>query len=160
MAGNTVYTVSNSDSTRNLKKENIMADFGVLSAVHRLLNQENSIKIDNERKTEVHISKPLPKSTLPYIVLELEEIWTSLAVGQTMPWAKLKLLASVQSEQDTGKESMNIAEGLRQRIDGQTLPLEDGKTVTFRLQNSVVDLPTHLNKTRSVRQFFEAIIRG
>jgi hypothetical protein len=38
--------------------------------------------------------------------------------------------------------------------------LEDGKIVTLRLENSIVDIPTNLNKTRNVQQYFEAIVRG
>jgi hypothetical protein len=94
------------------------------------------------------------------IILELEEVWTSLAMGQHSPRARLKLKARTLSNKLSGKESITIAEKLRGSIDGKTINLEDGKIVTLRLENSIVDIPTNLNKTRNVQQYFEAIVRG
>ncbi len=94
------------------------------------------------------------------IVLELEEVWTSLALGQHSPRAKLKLKARTLSNKVSGKESITIAEKLGKSMDGKTIRLDDGKLVTLRLENSIVDIPTNLNKTRNVQQFFEAIVRG
>ena len=136
-----------------------MADFGVLSAIRDMLKMQMSTD-EHGMADHIHISYPAKTSTYPMIILELEEVWTSLAMGQHSPSARLKLKAKTLSNKLSGKESITIAEKLRGSIDGKTINLEDGKIVTLRLENSIVDIPTNLNKTRNVQQYFEAIVRG
>lgn len=136
-----------------------MADFGVLSAIRDMLKMQVSIK-EEGIEDHIYITYPAKTSTFPMVILELEEVWTSLALGKHSPRARLKLKARTLSDKASGKESITIAEKLRGLIDGKTIALEDGKLVTLRLENSIVDIPTNINKTRNVAQFFEAIIRG
>jgi hypothetical protein len=136
-----------------------MADFGVLSAIRDMLKIQLSTD-EQGIADHIHISYPAKTSTFPMIVLELEEVWTSLALGQHSPRARLKLKARTLSDKVSGKESITIAEKLGKSIDGKTIRLDDGKLVTLRLENSIVDIPTNINKTRNVQQFFEAIVRG
>jgi hypothetical protein len=137
----------------------MMADFGVLSAIRDMLKMQMSTD-EHGMADHIHISYPTKTSTYPMIILELEEVWTSLAMGKHSPRARLKLKARTLSNKLSGKESITIAEKLRGSIDGKTINLEDGKIVTLRLENSIVDIPTNLNKTRNVQQYFEAIVRG
>lgn len=136
-----------------------MADFGVLSAIRDMLKMQMS-SIGDGIADHIHISYPAKTSTFPMVILELEEVWTSLALGQHSPRARLKLKARTLSNKQSGKESITIAEKVRGSIDGKTIRLDDGKLVTLRLENSIVDIPTNINKTRNVQQFFEAIVRG
>ncbi len=143
----------------SVTKENTMADFGVLSAIRDMLKMQFSTD-EQKMGDHIHINYPAKTSTFPMVVLELEEVWTSLALGKNSPRARLKLKARTLSNKLSGKESITISEKLRGSIDGKTIQLEDGKIVTLRLENSIVDIPTNLNKTRNVQQVFEAIVRG
>jgi hypothetical protein len=135
-----------------------MIDFGVLTAIRDLLTMHNTVS--NEAGTDnIYISYPAKSAIKPMVVLELEEVWTSLALGQNSPCAKLKLKAQTLSDKMTSKESLTISEKVRALIDGKTINLENGKSVTLKLANSIIDIPTDINKTRNVKQFFEAIVR-
>jgi hypothetical protein len=134
-----------------------MVDFGVLSAIRELIKTQI---INDDVHDQIHISHPTQTSAFPMVVLELEEVWTSMALGKNSPRAKLKVKAQTLSNKPSGKESITIAEKLRGLIDGKTFRLENGSLVTMRLQNCIVDIPTSLNKTRNVKQYFEAIVRG
>lgn len=136
-----------------------MVDFGVLSTIRDMLKTQNSIMAEGI-SDQIHISYPTNSSTFPMVILELEEVWTSLALGKNSPRAKLKVKAQTLSDKPSGKESITIAEKVRGLIDGKTFRLENGSLVTMRLQNCIVDIPTSLNKTRNVKQYFEAIVRG
>lgn len=136
-----------------------MVDFGVLSAIRDLLKTEGTI-VDGGKHEQIHISYPTKTLIFPMVILELEEVWTSMALGKNSPRAKLKLKAQTLSDKPSGKESITIAEKVRSLIDGKTIHMENGSLVTLRLENCVVDIPTSINKTRNVRQYFEAIVRG
>ncbi len=136
-----------------------MADFGVLSAIRDMLKMQMSVNF-KDVADHIHISYPAKTSSYPMVILELEEVWTSLALGKHAPRARLKLKARTLSDKPSGKESITIAEKVRGSIDGKTIQLDDGKLVTLKLENSIVDIPTSINKTRNVEQFFEAIVRG
>lgn len=136
-----------------------MIDFGVLTAIRDILTTHNTIPSE-EHSDNIHISYPAKTAIMPMVVLELEEVWTSLALGQNSPSAKLKLKAQTLSDKMTSKESLTISEKVRALIDGKTISLEDGKSVTLKLENSIIDIPTEIHKTRNVKQFFEAIVRG
>lgn len=136
-----------------------MADFGVLSAIRDLLKTEEEI-VSEGISNQIHISYPTKSSLFPMIILELEEVWTSLAYGKNSPKARIKLKAQTLSDKPSGKESITIAEKIRGLIDGKTIRTDNGNLVTLRMENCIVDIPTTINKTRNVRQYFEAIVRG
>lgn len=136
-----------------------MIDFGILGAIRELLIRHRAVS-EEDGKDNIYINKPNKKADMPMVVLELEEIWTSLALGKNSPRAKLKLKAQTSSHKIAGKESLSISERVRELIDGKTIDLIDGKSVTLRLENSIIDIPTDFNETRNVKQYFEAIVRG
>lgn len=136
-----------------------MIDFGILTAIKDILVTHNAIS-KKESSDCIYINHPSKKTSTPMIVLELEEIWTSLALGKNSPLAKLKLKAQTLSDKIAGKESLSISGKVRELIDGKTIHLNDGKSVTLKLENSIIDIPTDFNKTRTVKQYFEAIVRG
>ncbi|MCX7343644.1 MAG: hypothetical protein NT128_05835 [Proteobacteria bacterium] len=136
-----------------------MADFGVLSAIRELLKTERDI-VSEGVSEQIHISYPSKTSIFPMIILELEEVWTSMTMNKNSPKARLKLKAQTLSDKPSGKESITIAEKLRGLIDGKTIRTENGSLVTLRMENCIVDIPTSINKTRNVKQYFEAIVRG
>lgn len=136
-----------------------MADFGVLSAIRELLKTERDI-VSEGVSEQIHISYPSKTSMFPMIILELEEVWTSMTMSRNSPKARLKLKAQTLSDKPSGKESITIAEKVRGLIDGKTIRTENGCLVTLRMENCVVDIPTSINKTRNVKQYFEAVVRG
>ena len=136
-----------------------MADFGVLSAIRDLLKTEGDI-VSEGISNQIHISYPTKTSIFPMIILELEEVWTSMALGKNSPKARIKLKAQTLSDKPSGKESITIAEKVRCLIDGKTIRMDNGQLVTLRMENCIVDIPTAINKTRNVKQYFEAIVRG
>ena len=136
-----------------------MIDFGVLSAIRDLLKAQQELIIEGVAE-QIHTSYPTKALLFPMVILELEEVWTSVALGKNSPHAKLKLRAQTLSNKPSGKESITIAEKVRSLIDGKTLRLANGNLVTLRMENCIVDIPTSLNKTRNVQQYFEAIVRG
>ena len=134
-----------------------MADFGVLRAMRALLADNESLR-KNGFSDHIHLAVP-PSAEFPMILLELEEIWTSMKLGAETANTRLKLKASIVSKTPTGKESLSMADKIRELIDGKTLPLSDGKQGTVKLANSIVDLPS-AKRPRTVEQYYEVLIRG
>ncbi|CAO5676708.1 MAG: hypothetical protein HEEMFOPI_01014 [Holosporales bacterium] len=134
-----------------------MADYGVLSAIRKLIASDEGI-IESGLDEKVHLAIP-PKSELPLVLLELEEIWTSLKLGMDSGHARLKLKASILSNQPTGRESITVADNIRQVMDGQTLEVDQNMRATIRLANSVIDLPLKTGP-RMVQQFYEVLVRS
>lgn len=136
---------------------NKMADYGVLSAIRNLISSDDNI-IEYGLDEKVHLAIP-PKSELPLVLLELEEIWTSLKLGMDCGHARLKLKASIMSNHPTGRESITLADNIRQVMDGKTVEVEQNMRATIRLSNSVIDLPVK-NGPRMVQQYYEVLVRG
>lgn len=134
-----------------------MADYGVLSAIRKLISTDDQI-IQHGMDEKVHLAIP-PKSDFPLILLELEEIWTSLKLGMDSGHARLKLKASILSNHPTGRESISLADNIRHAMDGKTLDVEQNMRATIRLSNSVIDLPVK-NGPRMVQQFYEVLVRN
>lgn len=135
-----------------------MADHGVLSAICKALSGDNEIKARG-LSDNIYVSAP-KIGEFPMVVLEIEEIWTSIMLGRNVPCARLKLKASTLSQNSSGKESLMLADDVRKIVDGKTIGLSDGKQVTLRLENSIVDLPSAGSRPRIVQQYYEAIVRG
>ncbi|MBY0281714.1 MAG: hypothetical protein K2W94_06100 [Alphaproteobacteria bacterium] len=134
-----------------------MADFGVLKAMRALLADNASVQ-ENGFSEHIHLAIP-PAAQFPMILLELEEVWTSMKLGSDTANTRLKLKASIVSQNPTGKESLSIADKIKQVMDGKTLSLLDGKQGIFKLANSIIDLPC-AKKPRKVEQYYEVLIRG
>lgn len=134
-----------------------MADFGVLRAMRALLANNQSVQ-ENGLAEHIHLAVP-PAATFPMILLELEEIWTSMKLGAETANTRLKLKASIMSQMPTGSDSVSMADKIRQAMDGKTLPLSDGKQGIIKLANSIIDHPT-VKKRRMVEQYYEVLIRG
>ena len=134
-----------------------MADFGVLRAMRALLADNASVK-ENGFSDHIHLAVP-PAAQFPMILLELEEIWTSMKLGADTANTRLKLKASIVGQNPIGRESISMADKIRQLMDGKTLSLLDGKQGIIKLENSIIDLPS-AKKPRVVEQYYEVLIRG
>lgn len=134
-----------------------MADFGVLSAMRKVLIDDENMQ-EKGFSDHIHLAVP-PAAQLPMIVLELEEIWTSMRLGTESANTRLKLKASIVSQTPVGKDSLSMADKIRQLMDGKTLSLTDGKQGIIKLANSVIDLPS-AKRPRTVQQYYEVLIRG
>ena len=134
-----------------------MVDFGVLTAFRTTLMSNAHLQqagIDQQ----IHMNLP-HGAVYPCVLLELEEIWTSVRLGAETGYAKLKLKASTFSQTVSSRESLTISEQIRCAIDGQTIDVIDGKRATVRLSGSVIDMPS-ATKPLMVQQYFEVLIRG
>lgn len=132
-----------------------MADFGVLSAMRDLLSKEESLQQSGVSEN-IHFAIP-PKTDLPLILLELEEIWTSRCLSQAN--AKLKLKASIFCQTPSGSKSTQIASAIHQFIDGKILALKNGKKGIIRIAESIIGRAA-ANKPRDVQQYYEILVRG
>ncbi len=140
-----------------VEKRGKMADFGVLSALRQILIEDESIK-KLEFGGNIYLAIP-PQANLPLVVLELEEVWTSMRLDQHHANARLKLKASIFSNVPTGRESLNMAEAVREAVDGKTINLKEGKKGIVRLSGSMMDIAA-ANKPRNINQYYEVLIRG
>lgn len=131
-----------------------MADYGVLSKVKSILKDNPAIQ-DKGLSDAIFVALP-PELPHSMVTLEIEEIWSSIKLDNGSPYARIKFKASSVGEGPTGKGTLNIADNVRQAIDGKTLELGEGHTATFRLANSVIDLP---KPNRTVHQYYEALVR-
>ncbi len=134
-----------------------MADFGVLNAMRQLLADDEGAQ-EKGYAGHIHLAVP-PKAKFPMIVLELEEVWTSMKLGSETANTRLKLKASIMSKTQTGKESLKIADKMREMMDGKIISLLEGKRGIIRLSSSVIDMP-NMDRPRTVQQYYEVLIRG
>jgi hypothetical protein len=134
-----------------------MIDFGVLVAFRDTLMSSKHIQQAGVEE-KIHTSIP-SGATYPCVLLELEEIWTSVRLGAETGYAKLKLKASTFSETASSRESLTISERIRIAIDGQTISVFEGKRATVRLSGSVIDMPS-ATKPLMVQQYFDVLVRG
>jgi hypothetical protein len=96
---------------------------------------------------------------LPFVLLEVEEIWTSRALSHKSASARLKLKASVFCKTFTGSKAMQIANSIQQFIDGRVLALKNGKEGIIRLSESIAGKVV-ANKPRDIQQYYEVLVRG
>lgn len=134
-----------------------MADFGVLNAMRQLLADDENVQ-EKGFAEHIHLAVP-PAAKFPMIILELEEVWTSMRLGAETANTRLKLKASIMSKTPTGRESLHIAEQIREMVDGKTLSLIEGKRGVIRLSSCVIDMP-NMDRPRTVQQYYEVLIRG
>lgn len=134
-----------------------MADYGVLSAIRTLLIEDENI-IRHGLKEKIHLAYP-PETDPPAVLLELEEIWTSLKLGTDCGHARLKIKTSVISNTPTNNKNLNTADDIKKLMDGKTIIVSDGMRATIRLSNSVIDLPKQ-NTPRLVEDYYEVLVRG
>lgn len=134
-----------------------MVDFGILGALRSVL-QEASVIQDKGLHGNIHLNTP-PGSKYPAIVLEIEEIWTNMMLAPTGVFGRLKLKASMLSENIGGRESIEMASLVEKAIDGKKIQLRDGKEAIMRLEGSIIDMPNN-QSPRTVQQYYQALIRG
>lgn len=131
-----------------------MADFGVLEKFRKIISECSLVK---KKGFSNHIYTFFPVAQiLPMIVLELEEVWTGM---NAMDYCRLKLKASIVSKNAASKESLQIAETIKEALDGRVLELENGRKGITKLESSIVDLPT-VNKPRKVQQYYHILLRA
>lgn len=134
-----------------------MADYGVLAAIKKMISSDDGIQKFGLGE-KVHLAVP-PKSEPPMVLLELEEIWTSIKLGKDCGHARLKLKASIIGSSPTSRDSINVADNLRCVMDGKTIHVDDEMRATIRLSNSVIDLPLKTG-SKTVQQYYEVLVRG
>lgn len=135
-----------------------MADYGVISKLRQML-KDNYLFKQQGISDNIHVSIP-PEASYPMVVLELEEIWSSMKMGETSAHVKLKFKASMMSNTPNTKDAITIAETVRAAFDGKTVNVSDKVSATLRLSGSIVDMPGANKIQRCVHQYYEAIIRG
>lgn len=134
-----------------------MVDFGILTAFRQAIMGDSTIQ---KHGLDQAIHTFLPSTALyPCVLLELEEIWTSMKLGTESGYIKLKIKASTFSQALSSRESLGIADRIRAIVDGKTLDGEDGRKATVRLCGSVIDMPSS-SKPLSVQQYFDVLVRG
>lgn len=133
------------------------ADYGVLAKMRGLLSGDHSMQ-QKGFGDKIHLSIP-PRSELPLVLLELEEIWTSLRLGSETGHARLKLKASIMNDGVNGRESLSVADHIRHIIDGKTIDVLEGMKASIKLANSIIDLPKK-SGAHNVQQYYEVLIRG
>lgn len=134
-----------------------MVDYGILSAFRQALMGDLTIQ---KQGLDQSIHTYMPSSTVyPCVLLELEEIWTSMKLGAESGYIKLKIKASTFSQTLSSKESLGIADRIRVVVDGRVLDTVDGKKGMVRLSNSVIDIPSS-EKPFSIQQYFDVLVRG
>lgn len=134
-----------------------MADYGVLSAIRSVISCDEDM-ISHGLGDKVYLAYP-PESDPPVVLVELEEIWTSLKLGTDCGHARLKIKASVFTGSPMNKEGIKAADTIRNVIDGKTIIVNEGMRATIRLSNSVIEMPKKAG-TRLVEQYYEVLVRG
>ena len=142
-----------------------MSDYGILSAIATKLKQNTYLGKDGS-KAQVHLGCPTT-NYFPMILLELEEIWTSPLWIQKEPKAKIRLKASVFSQNTGGgspttveilRQPLVIADCVRHCLEQSRFTLDDGCYGVVRLCNSVIDV-FGPNKPRGIYHMYEALVR-
>ena len=131
-------------------------DFGVLASIRSVLMR--SARARDLGVKQVYLSPP-QNQDFPAIFLEIEEIWTSMIPMPGDVQARIKVKASCWAQTGKGRDSMAIANTLRQEVEGNRVALEDGKTGVFRCTNSITELP-HPTRPSTVQHFFDVSIRS
>jgi hypothetical protein len=134
-----------------------MVDFGVLKTLKDLI--AGNSQVQNYGYDDVVCTTSPTGKAFPMILLELEEVWTSMKLGNDTASTRLKLKASIVGKSAASREPITVADTLRSVMDGTILDLQEGKRGIVRLSNSVIDLP-NANRPRMVQQFYEVLIRG
>lgn len=133
-----------------------MIDRGILEAFRTTLMKDPSMQ-EQGLDQIIHTHMPM-QHVLPFILIEVEEIWTTMWGGNRSGEMKLKIKTSTFSEGLSSRESLGIADLIRAVIDGKTLQTLQGKYGVVKLLNSVIDIPT-TNRPLSVQQYFDVMIR-
>ena len=134
-----------------------MIDFGVLLAFKNRLATDTALQQHGLGEV-VHTVLPQP-TAFPCVLLEIEEIWTSMRLGAEIGFIKLKIKVSTLSEKMSSRESISMADCVRSIVDGKILATDTGKKGMVKLTSSIIDMPSN-NRPLSVQQFYEVLIRG
>jgi hypothetical protein len=132
-----------------------MVDFGVLSAVRELIISEKVGNSYGLLPKCVYIMEPeVAPSTWPAVFLELEESWTG---KPGMGSVSFKI--SIFSNSSDGVEALDIANQIRQLVDGASFEVEPDYEATMRMNSSIVDIKKVVSAPRKVEQYYEAFVR-
>jgi hypothetical protein len=132
-----------------------MGDYGILKKIRESLKvnpQIIALGLDNG----IYFAPPERGKNM--ILLELEEIWTSVKLGDYSPYVKIKFKASTIMEYLKGHEALGISDAIQHALDGKCFSIEEEMKATLRLAGSVIELP-QANQPRCVHQYYEALIR-
>jgi hypothetical protein len=134
-----------------------MVEFGILSMIRKLICENGiggnyGLSLDS-----VYVMEPVVTPKLwPAIFLDLEESWRA---GVNSNIGKISLKISVLSCSENGQESLDMANQLRQLIDGASFDIEDAFNATLKMSSCVVDIKKVINTPRKVEQYYEAFIQ-
>lgn len=135
-----------------------MVEFGILSAIRQLVCQEKIGCHYGLSKESIYMMVPhIVPNTWPAIFLELEESWHS-NIHTKPKTGKVVLKISILSNSKDGIEALDIANQIRQLIDGISLELKSDYEATFRMNSSIVDIKKIVDIPRKVEQYYEAFI--
>lgn len=132
-----------------------MTDYGVLKQMKAKLRGDARIQA---RGLDQLIYFNPPENEPSMIVLELEEIWTNLPLGDGAPHTKVRFKASTILEACKSNDALDVSGVIQHTLDGRTFDVDEGMKATLRLAGSVIDLPKR-NQPRCVHQYYEALIR-
>lgn len=135
-----------------------MADYGIINKLRQIL-KDNYVFQQQGLSEHIHVAIP-PQASYPMVVLELEEIWSSMKLGETSAHVKLKFKASMMSNTPNTKDAVMIAETVRAEFDGKTIDVSNSVSATLKLSGSIIDMPGASKSQRCVHQYYEALIRG
>ncbi|MDR1598102.1 MAG: hypothetical protein LBR89_04170 [Holosporales bacterium] len=134
-----------------------MVDFGILSALRQLIDSEGVGRDYGLSLSSVYIMEPdVAPVDWPAVYLTLEESWS---VG-SVPGGTVMFKVSILSNSDDGMEALDIANQIRQLIDGASLEVEMELDATLRMNSSIVDMKKVAMTPRRVEQFYEAFVRS
>lgn len=132
-----------------------MGDFGVLSAVRKILLADPDIATVTQK---IYLTAP-PVRSYPAIIIELEEILTFLKRGQGAPLGSVKLKVVNISEQLGPLHALSMAQKVTNCLDGQHFHVTDGLIATARMVGTVMHIPKD-ERARYAENFFEILIRS
>ncbi|MDR1908205.1 MAG: hypothetical protein LBQ43_05100 [Holosporales bacterium] len=133
-----------------------MVDFGILSAIRQLICSERIGDDYGLLPSSIYVMKPdIAPKKWPAVFLELEESWST---GCMPGMGSVALKISVLSNSKDGAEALDIANQIRQLIDGSSIEVETCYEATFRMNSSIVDMKKVALAPRKVEQYYEAFV--
>lgn len=134
-----------------------MIDFGVLSAVRNALSEQNSGDAMQLPAANIYLTAlPPAPDTWPLVLIELEELWGNRStLANYNARARLLIKISIFSNTPSGGDSLEVANHVSWRLNGQSLLLADENAAMCKLQSSVLDLKKKADEPRKAVQYYE-----
>lgn len=138
-----------------------MIDFGVLSAIRKVLATETLGLTDPSDQHIYIMSCPTVPEHWPVILIELEELWgPHRSLANYNAHARLSIKISIFSNTQPGLESLELAKHVSRVLNGHSLAIGDDNEATFKLQSSIFDLKKSKDEPRKVVQYYEVWVHA